>query len=65
MTEEYKLKQKSKIHESARDMDIIITTAMIPGKKAYINKESKTLLEMKLGSVIVDLAELQVEMLKV
>ena len=56
MTEEYKLKQKTKIHENARDMDIIITTAMIPGKKAPLLIESKTLKEMKLGSVIVDLA---------
>ena len=56
MTEEYKLKQKAKIHESAKDMDIIITTAMIPGKKAPILIESKTVREMKLGSVVVDLA---------
>ena len=56
MTEEYKLKQKAKIHESAKDMDIIITTAMIPGKKAPILIESKTIREMKLGSVILDLA---------
>ncbi len=56
MTEEYKLKQKAKIHESAKDMDIIITTAMIPGKKAPILIENKTIKEMKLGSVIIDLA---------
>ena len=37
-------------------MDIIITTAMIPGKKAPILIENKTLKEMKLGSVIIDLA---------
>ena len=56
MTEEYKLKQKARIHESAKDMDIIITTAMIPGKKAPILIENKTLKEMKLGTVIIDLA---------
>ena len=56
MTEEYKLKQKTIIHEKARDMDIIITTAMIPGKKAPLLIESQTLKEMKLGSIIVDLA---------
>ena len=33
MSEEYKIKQKDKIHDIAKDMDIIITTAMIPGKK--------------------------------
>ena len=37
-------------------MDIIITTAMIPGKKAPILIENKTIREMKLGSVIIDLA---------
>ena len=56
MTKEYKLKQKARIHESAKDMDIIITTAMIPGKKAPILIENKTLKEMKLGTVIIDLA---------
>ena len=56
MTAEYKLKQKTIIHEKARDMDIIITTAMIPGKKAPLLIESQTLKEMKLGSIIVDLA---------
>ena len=41
MTEEYKKKQKNKIHESAKDMDIIITTAMIPGKKhLFYRKEN-------------------------
>ena len=29
MSEEYKNKQKQKIHDSAKDMDIIITMAMI------------------------------------
>ena len=56
MSQEYKLKQKNKIHEFAKDMDIIITTAMIPGKKAPLLIEMKTLNEMKLGSVIIDLA---------
>ena len=56
MSEEYKLKQKTKIHECAKDMDIIISTAMIPGKKAPILIEKKTLQHMKLGSVIIDLA---------
>ncbi len=56
MSKEYKLKQKNKIHDYAKEMDIIITTAMIPGKKAPILIEMKTLNEMKLGSVIIDLA---------
>ena len=37
-------------------MDIIITTAMIPGKKAPILIRRDTLKAMKLGSVIIDLA---------
>ena len=56
MSEEYKEKQKAKIFESAKDMDIIIATAMIPGKKAPILIDSTILKEMKLGSVIIDLA---------
>ena len=56
MTEEYKEKQKNKIHQSAKEMDIIISTAMIPGKKAPILIEKSTLKVMKLGSVIIDLA---------
>ena len=56
MSDEYKLKQKNKIHNAAKDMDIIITTAMIPGKKAPILVEKKTLKDMRLGSVIIDLA---------
>ena len=56
MSNEYKLKQKNKIHNAAKDMDIIITTAMIPGKKAPILVEKKTLKDMRLGSVIIDLA---------
>ena len=56
MSEEYKNKQKQKIHDSAKDMDIIITTAIIPGKKAPILLENKTLKSMKMGSVIIDMA---------
>ena len=56
MSEEYQFKQLAKIHETAKDMDIIITTAMIPGKKAPILIRRDTLKAMKLGSVIIDLA---------
>ncbi len=56
MSKEYKLKQKKKIHDTAKEVDIIITTAMIPGKKAPILIEKPTLKAMKLGSVIIDLA---------
>ena len=44
-------------------MDIIISTAMIPGKKAPILIEKGTLKVMKLGSVIIDLAGASKEIL--
>ncbi len=56
MTDDYKKKQSDKIHETAKDMDIIISTALIPGKKAPILVENKTIKEMKSGSVIIDMA---------
>ena len=56
MSEDYKKKQLKAIHDVALDMDIIISTALIPGKKAPILIESKTVSQMKSGSVLIDLA---------
>ena len=56
MSDSYKKKQLDKIHSVAIDSDIIITTALIPGKEAPKLILSKTIKEMKKGSVIVDLA---------
>jgi NAD(P) transhydrogenase len=42
--------------EQAKDVDIIITTALIPGKKAPILVDEEMLSVMKPGSVCVDLA---------
>lgn len=42
--------------EQAREVDIIITTAMIPGKKAPVLITGEMVAAMKKGSVIVDLA---------
>jgi NAD(P) transhydrogenase subunit alpha len=53
---EYQARQKEKIHESASKADVIITTAQIPGRKAPILIENRTVDAMKKGSVIVDLA---------
>ncbi|HNI25361.1 MAG TPA: NAD(P) transhydrogenase subunit alpha, partial [Leptospiraceae bacterium] len=55
-TEEYKQRQAQAIHKSAAKADIIITTALIPGKRAPILIMEDTVREMKRGSVIVDLA---------
>lgn len=55
-TEEYKQKQRQKIHESAVKSDVIITTAQIPGRTAPILITKETVAAMKKGSVIVDMA---------
>ena len=55
-SDDYKKQQELKIKERAMKSDLVITTALIPGKPAptLINKD---LVEnMKMGSVIVDLA---------
>lgn len=55
-TEEFKQKQKQKIHEHASKADVIICTAQIPGRKAPLLITKETVLAMKAGSVIVDMA---------
>ncbi|WP_194775651.1 NAD(P) transhydrogenase subunit alpha [Pararhodonellum marinum] len=55
-SEEYLQKQKYTIHEHASKADVIITTAQIPGRKAPILVEERTVHAMKAGSVIIDLA---------
>ena len=56
MSEEYKSAQARLMLEQASDVDIIITTALIPGRKAPILVNQDMLNVMKAGSVIVDLA---------
>ena len=56
MSEDYKKKQLKAIHDVAINMDIIISTALIPGKKAPLLIESNTISQMKSGSVLIDLA---------
>ncbi len=55
-TEDYQRKQKELIHERATKADVIITTANIPGRKAPLLIEERTVAAMKPGSVIIDLA---------
>ena len=55
-TEEYIQKQKELIHDRAQKSDIIITTANIPGKKAPLLIEERTVRAMAPGSVIIDMA---------
>jgi len=55
-SEDFKQKQRARIHESARKADIIITTAQIPGKQAPILITKEMIGDMRSGSVIIDLA---------
>lgn len=55
-SEAYKKLQAELIDKYARLSDIVITTALIPGRKAPLLLHKKTVEQMKLGSVIVDLA---------
>jgi len=56
MSSEYKRKQIEKINQTTRKSDIIISTALIPGKKAPILITKDMVDNMKPGSVIIDLA---------
>jgi NAD(P) transhydrogenase subunit alpha len=56
MSEAYKKKQAELIHETAMKSDIIITTALIPGKPAPVLVTEEMVRDMKPGSVIFDLA---------
>ena len=49
-------RQAAIVHDRARQADIIITTALIPGRKAPVLISEDTVKAMKPGSVIVDMA---------
>jgi len=55
-SDEYKKLQAELIDQYAKMADIVITTALIPGRKAPLLLTKKTVEQMKPGSVIVDLA---------
>jgi NAD(P) transhydrogenase subunit alpha len=56
MSAEYQAKQAALIAETIKKQDIIITTALIPGRKAPVLVSEEMIKTMKAGSVIVDLA---------
>lgn len=56
MSPEYQAKQAALIAETIKKQDIVITTALIPGRKAPVLVTEDMLKTMKPGSVIVDLA---------
>ena len=56
LAEEHIRREKELIHERARLADVVITTALVPGRRAPLLVTSETVESMKPGSVIVDLA---------
>ncbi|WP_431476455.1 Re/Si-specific NAD(P)(+) transhydrogenase subunit alpha [Massilia eburnea] len=56
MPPEWMKRQAELVHERARQADIIISTALIPGRPAPVLISEETVKAMKPGSVIVDLA---------
>jgi NAD(P) transhydrogenase subunit alpha len=56
MSDDYKRRQAELIAETIKKQDIVITTALIPGRKAPVLVTDAMLRTMKPGSVLVDLA---------
>jgi len=56
MGEDYQQRQRERITEALRRTDIVICTALIPGRKAPVLLTSAMVAELAAGSVIVDLA---------
>ena len=56
MPADWMRRQGELVHERAKQADIIITTALIPGRKAPILISEETVKAMKPGSVILDMA---------
>ena len=58
-SEEFKKKQENLLSETLKKIDIIICTALIPGKKAPLIIKENMIKNMKAGSLIYDLAAVQ------
>jgi NAD(P) transhydrogenase subunit alpha len=56
LKDEHISKEKDLIHQHAVQADVIITTALVPGRRAPMLVSAETVRAMKPGSVIVDLA---------
>jgi NAD(P) transhydrogenase subunit alpha len=56
MDEDYQRRQREKIHETVKKQDIVICTALIPGRPAPVLITKEMVADMKPGSVVVDLA---------
>ena len=58
-SDEFKIKQDELLSETLKKIDIVICTALIPGKKAPIIVKEDMINNMSSGSVIYDLAAIQ------
>src|SRR5205809_3499290 len=56
MSAEYQAKQAALVAEHIKKQDIVVTTALIPGRKAPVLVTEEMVKSMKPGSVLVDLA---------
>ncbi len=59
MPEDWMRRQAELVHARACQADIVITTALIPGRRAPVLLREDTVQQMKPGSVVVDLAAAQ------
>jgi NAD(P) transhydrogenase subunit alpha len=58
-SDDFKKKQEKLLSETLKKIDIVICTALIPGKKAPIIIKENMIANMQVGSVIYDLAAVQ------
>ena len=58
-SDEFKKKQEELLAETLKKIDIVICTALIPGKKAPLIIKENMIINMKPGSIIYDLAAVQ------
>ena len=58
-SEDFKKKQEELLGETLKKIDIVICTALIPGKKAPVIIKDNMIANMQAGSVIYDLAAIQ------
>ena len=58
-SDDFKKKQEELLSETLKKIDIVICTALIPGKKAPVIIKESMIANMQVGSVIYDLAAIQ------
>ena len=58
-SEDFKKKQEELLSETLKKIDIVICTALIPGKKAPVIIKENMINNMQVGSVVYDLAAIQ------